>query len=280
MSTDNAGAFPDLSGMERTRDTLHAYSRVLGAVRRTHAPADPRWWHTSLRVGPRGLVMPTTPWPDRTDAGFAMTIDLVDHRLTVEAAGETVATLDLREGLSASALGDRVVHSLNSAGVHVAPERERYADETNGNYDPDHAGAWLAALHGAQRALGTVREDLEGERSPIQLWPHHFDLSFECFGSRVVTFVEEGEEREATSQIGCGFSSIPTSVGGAEPYFYATPWPFDDAISQQTLPCEAAWVTEGWQGALLPYAEVRARGERAVEEFCVAVFELARSSLT
>lgn len=275
----SSGDFPDLSGTEATRDTLHAYSRVLSAVRRAHAPAHPKWWHVSTSIGPRGIGMPTTPWPGRPDSGFAMRLDLVDHRLVIVAAEETVANLDLREGLSTSALGARVVQVLHGAGVDVAPDRERYADETSGRYDPEHAGAWLTALLSAQRALGVVREDLDGERSPIQLWAHHFDLSFECFGTRRVTYVEDGEEREATSQIGCGFSALPSAAGGAWPYFYATPWPFDDALEQEMLPSEAAWVTEGWQGALLPYAEARARGEGAVEEFCIAVYELTRSRL-
>lgn len=279
MSSDGPGGFPDLSGTEATRDTLHAYSRVLGAVRRAHAPAHPRWWHVSLGIGPRGLVMPTTPWPGREDGEFGMYLDLVDHQLKAVVADETVASIDLREGLSASALGDRVIHSLHTVGVDVAPERDRYADDTTEMYDPEHAGAWLAALQAAERALGTVREDLDGERGPIQLWPHHFDLSFECFGTRRVTYVEDGEEREATSQIGCGFSPIPTAVGGGKPYFYATPWPFDDALAHEMLPSDAAWVTEGWQGALLPYEEARARGEGAVKEFCIAVYELTRSRL-
>ncbi len=279
-STPSPGGFPDLSGTEATRDTLHLYSRVLGAVRRAHAPPHPRWWHASLRIRPRGIVMPTTPVPGHADAGFGMRLDLIEHRLIVEAADEEVASLDLREGASASTLGDRVVYTLRGAGVDVAPDRDRYANETGATYDSKHAGVWLEAFRAAQRALDTVREHLDEERGPIQLWPHHFDLSFECFGTRRVTYVEDGDEREANSQIGFGFSPIPAAVGCPEPYFYVTPWPFDDALEQATLPGEAAWVTEGWQGALLPYAEARARGEKVVAEFCIAVYELSRSCLS
>ena len=285
---DRNPAFPELSGTAATRDTLHAYCRVLSALRRAHAPPHPRWWHVSLRVEPRGFVMPATSWPGRPDASFGMALDLVDHRLNVVAnldedpavgTDVSVSSIDLREGLSGSALGDRVVHILGEAGIAVTPDRERYADETVRRYDPDHAAAWLAAFQAAECALGTVRGDLPGERGPIQLWPHHFDLAFECFGTRQVTYVEDGEEREATAQIGCGFSSLPSEEGGAWPYFYATPWPFDETLRQTVLPSQGAWVTEGWQGALLPYPEVRARGASAVEEFCVTVFELTRSRL-
>jgi hypothetical protein len=41
-------ALPESTG---TRDALHAYSRVLGGLRRQLTPAHPRWWHASLRVG-------------------------------------------------------------------------------------------------------------------------------------------------------------------------------------------------------------------------------------
>ena len=45
---------------------------------------------------------------------------------------------------------------------------------------------------------------------------------------------------------------------GREPaYFYANPWPFDaDKLVKQTLPGGARWHQEGWQGTMLPYADV------------------------
>ena len=72
---DPRSDFPDLSGTEATRDTIHVYSRVLGALRRAHAPPHERWWHVSLRLGPRGPAMPPTPWPNRPDSSFSADIE-------------------------------------------------------------------------------------------------------------------------------------------------------------------------------------------------------------
>lgn len=271
--------FPELSGTEATRDTLHAYSRILGALRRAHAPPHERWWHVSLRIEPHGMAMPPTPCPGNPAESFAVRMDLVDHRLGIIVSDADIGNLDMREGMSAAALGDRVIHLLRGAGVDVAPDRERYGSEDPRPYDPAHAAAWLAAFRAAECALRSVREAVSGERGPIQLWSHHFDLSFEGFGTRVVTYVEDGVEHEAVAQVGCGFSPLPSATGGQWPYFYATPWPFDDSLREHALPCEAAWVTEGWDGALLPYGEALSRGQEAVREFGLAVFELARSRM-
>lgn len=271
--------FPELSGTEATRDTLHAYSRVLGALLRAHALPHERWWHLSLRVEPDGMAMLPAPRPGNPEESFAVRMNLVDHRLVVIASDEDVGSLDMREGMSGSALGDRVVHLLRGAGVDVAPDRERYGDERSRPYDSAHASAWLAAFLASECALDAVRDGLSGERGPIQLWPHHFDLSFECFGTRPVKYVEDGVEREAVAQVGCGFSPLPSAAGGQWPYFYATPWPFDDSLLERVLPCEAAWVTEGWEGALLPYSEALSRGEEAVHEFALAVIDLSKSRL-
>jgi hypothetical protein len=49
-----------------------------------------------------------------------------------------------------------------------------------------------------------------------------------------------------------GFS---TGDGGMpEPYFYITAYPLPAGLGATPVPTGAVWHTEGWQGAVLPYA--------------------------
>jgi hypothetical protein len=280
MNENDMAGFPDLSGTEATRETLKAYSRVLSAVRRAHAPAHPRWWHLSLRVEPDGLRALPMAWPGRSDTTFDIVLDLRDHRVVVTAGSDVLPGPELEQGLSATALGDRLLHMLRGVGIAAIADREKYADEDARIYDPAAATAWLRAFQQAQGALHEVREYVEGERGPVQLWPHHFDLAFEWFGARAVEYVEDGEQREAKSQIGFGFSGVPSADDGEWPYCYATPWPFQEEFAANELPKPAVWITEGWEGAMLPYAAVRARGGGLLTEFCRVVYEACAPRLT
>ncbi len=129
-----------------------------------------------------------------------------------------------------------------------------------------------------QNTFEQARGDFAGETGPIQLWPHHFDLSFEWFGTRMEHYEEEGERVEAPAQIGFGFSTGDDSHSGA--YFYANPWPFEEALLRSPLPGAASWHTEGWQGGLLPYSAVRRRGERELMAFLRAVYGAASPLLS
>jgi hypothetical protein len=85
---------------------------------------------------------------------------------------------------------------------------------------------------------------LSGDVGQVQLWPHHFDLAVEWFGTRVVEYQEGDEVQEYPSQLNLGLS--PGDSGHPEPYFYSNPWPFEkDQLLDKSLPEGARWFTEG-----------------------------------
>jgi hypothetical protein len=54
-------------------------------------------------------------------------------------------------------------------------------------------------------------------------------------------------------------------------YFYANPWPFEaDNLVDRQLPGGARWHEEGWQGTMLPYADVA--GDPEAEERLLSYF--------
>ena len=112
--------------------------------------------------------------------------------------------------------------------------------------------------------------------SPLQLWPHGFDLSFEWFGTKVETHEEGGEVQEYPSQLNLGF------YPAGDAYFYSNPWPFDEALPATQLPHGAVWNTEGWQGTKLEYAGLVGDPDAAAKlgEYAAAVYKAAAPTLS
>ncbi len=268
---------PDLTDWTPTRDTLHAYSRIPGSLRAAMTPAHPRWWHISLRVVPRGLATGELARPGSAGPAFEAVLDLERHRLEIAAGGRETEVARLDAGLAATEIGERALALLADLGLAPEPKRDRWSDETPRPYDRAAAGRYLAALRSVRGAFEAARAVFDGPTSPIQLWTHHFDLSFEWLGGRPVRHEEGGETHEGSAQIGFGFST--GDEGHPEPYFYANPWPFEPAFADSPLPEGARWHLEGWKGALLPYAAARADGAGRIVDFTRAVFSLAAPRL-
>lgn len=269
--------WPQLRSWTPTRDTLHAYSRVLGAVRGRLSPAHPRWWHLSLQVVPRGLTTgPIRPSAEEPD--LQITLDLSQSQAIVECPGEPTAELDLERAPTTKDLHDWISSHIESSTTETESGSQPFGDVEPRTYEPVAARAYLGAALQTQEIFEQVRSSITGELGPVQLWPHHFDLAFEWFGTRQVSYEADGEPREAQAQIGFGFSTGDESH--PEAYFYANPWPFDESLTGHPLPSPASWHTEGWQGTLLPYSAVISAPGGLLRELCLAVHRAAAPLLS
>jgi len=264
---------------EPTRATLHAYALVVGAVPRAHAQPLPHWWHLGMLLYPEGLV--TAPIPLPGGATLRLSLDLVRHEIVAAVGDEVVERLDMRRGRSATELAAELFSVTAGLGLADDYDRLKFENDDPRPYDPEAAGAYLAAFTAAEAVLARHRSWLNGRDSwngraagsglsAIHVWPHHFDMSFEWYGDRVV--VIDGES--SPSQLNLGFDPA------REPYFYSNPWPLEPSLVGSLLPHGAMWHTEGWQGTMLPYETVR-RGNPVVmvTDFARAVFELAEPTL-
>jgi hypothetical protein len=265
--------FPTLDGFGPTRRTLQLYSRALSAIARVHGVAHPNWWHISLRVTPSGLLGDNVPLPD--GGILAGRLDLVSRQLVLWTSGGRERALPLDAKLSGTAMGERVIAAAAEAGLHGEYDRARFADDAPGVFDADAVARFFAALMTADRVLKRQRARLTGNSGPVQLWPHGFDLAMEWYGTRVERFEENGQTKEMPAQLNLGFYP---GEDDASSYFYSNPWPFDgDKLLDRPLPPGASWHTEGWQGAMLPYATLRddPRAEERLLAFAGAVYDLA-----
>jgi hypothetical protein len=82
------------------------------------------------------------------------------------------------------------------------------------------------------------------------------DLSMNWFSGRRVPGVDPDDAENADEQLNFGFVTGDQSVSDA--YFYITAYPAPDGWPDLSLPAGAYWHTEGWTGAVLPYAAVAA----------------------
>ena len=241
--------FPALAGWESTRKTLHLYSNVVGVIPRAHAEFHPKWWHISLKVLPDGLVTDHMPLPQ--GGTFRLKMDLRQHQIILSTSIGPEVQFDMTAGLTATAMGNQVLAAVAELGLSGDYARQKFENDEPRVYDPAAVETFLAALVKADATLKRHRETLVGEVGPVQLWPHGFDLAFEWFGARVEKYEEHGDLQELPAQINFGF------YPGEPAYFYANPWPFEaDKLLDHSLPEGARWHDEGWQGTILPYAEI------------------------
>ncbi len=259
---------------EPTRATLHAYAKAVGVLPRAFAVFHPKWWHISLKVRPDGLVTEPMPLPDGGTAFVRM--DLRTHRAIVESSHGDRVEFPLDAGTTATDLGDALVAAVAELGLAGEVDRAKYDDDERRVYDATAAAAYFDLVQVVDTVFTRHRNTLEGVVGPIQLWPHGFDLAFEWFGTRVETYEEDGETGEYPSQLNLGF------YPAGDAYFYSNPWPFErDRLVGRALPAPARWHTEGWEGTILPYDEIRADPDATdtLLAFARAVHEIAAPTL-
>ena len=118
-------------------------------------------------------------------------------------------------------------------------------------YSADHA-RWLAnVLNSTSAVMAEFRAGIREETSPIQVWPHHFDLSMLWLPGTKIPGQDPDNEEYADEQMNFGFTFGDEGI--PEPYFYVTAYPEPEALPTLSLPVGAAWNTEGFSGAVLLY---------------------------
>ncbi|HEU5337788.1 MAG TPA: DUF5996 family protein [Sulfuricaulis sp.] len=236
-----------LTDWRATRDTLHRYARVLGAVRASFTPKQKHWWHISLRVAPDGLT--TTEIP-AGESRFEVRLDLLAHRLVIMADHAQLPHIPLG-GQSSAILGKKILTVLDSLGIKPDFDSSKLGDATPAYYDRAAVERFWRSLQCIDATLKRFQEKLGKKTSPVQLWPHHFDLAINWFSGRRVSGVDPADEEVSEEQMNFGFSTGDDGI--PDPYFYITAYPSPPELTKTQLPAHALWHTEGWTGAVLPY---------------------------
>ena len=248
-----------LNDWKPTRDTLHQYARIIGKIRSRYMPKSKHWWHITLSVSARGFT--TTPFPV-AGRNLELTLDLVAHQLLIASSDGWSAAIPLA-GQSAAGLCRLLSAMLAAVGIELEPDLLAGFDgEDSLAYDIKAIGDFNKAINRVDSVFKTFKGGLREETSPVQIFPHHLDLSMNWFSGRRVPGVDPADEENADEQMNFGFVTGDDSISDA--YFYATAYPAPDNWADLPLPEGAYWHTEGWVGAILPYT-VLLESDRPVE---------------
>ncbi len=252
--------FPDLDIVEinTTRQALHAYARVAGSWSKALRKRRKHWWHASLRPSLYGLT--TGVIYGKTD--FEIELDLANSKVHVRTCNSQFS--ERLAGQSSKHVAGMIDSALQAAGVdRDAPAAidavESHADFPG--YSADQANRMHRALGSITAVLEDFRATIREEKSPIQVWPHHFDLSMIWLPGPKVAGQDPANEEYADKQMNFGFVFGDETI--PEPYFYVTAYPLPEALPDAPLPDGTVWQTDGFDGAVLLYRDLVAMQDPA-----------------
>jgi len=249
--TASLACFPALepAAIAPTGEALHAYARVLGNWLKQCRPRRRHWWHASLRPALDGLTTGIV----RTGRDFEVALDLHAGVMRMSAGRGRDASEPLR-GQSARSLAISAREFLIASGVDPGLVPVSDSDHSCPDYAPEQARNIGRAFASVASVMEALRAGIREETSPIQLWPHHFDLSMvwlpgDKLPGQDPLSLEAAET--ADKQMNFGFTLGDDTI--AEPYLYVTAYPPPDAPPALPLPEGAVWQTEGFTGVTLRY---------------------------
>jgi hypothetical protein len=244
----------DPNSIVATRDALHAYARILGDWLKSTRARRKHWWHASLRPSLAGL----TTGVIHSNIDFEIELDLQASAIKVSVSNGERMCEELH-GQPANEVAASIRRFLESSGVSAGPEGVAVGDDAAGaagfsDYSSDTAKDLGSALGAVSAALVNFRAGIREESSPIQVWPHHFDLSMIWLPGDKIPDQDPADEEYADKQMNFGFVFGDESF--TEPYFYVTAYPLPDAMSQLELPAGTTWTSEGFNAAVLLYKDL------------------------
>lgn len=246
----------DAAALAATRDALHAYAQVLGAWAKHCRPKRKHWWHASLRPTLYGL----TTGVIYSDEDFELALDFVNSQLRVRSRrlNESVPITGQSSKELAAALRDMLVFG---AGIdrNAVPDDDKANNTTHGDYSAKQAKRLHRVFASVAAAMDAFRAGIREETSPIQVWPHHFDLSMLWLPGGRIDGEDPDDEESADKQMNFGFVFGDESI--PEPYFYVTAYPLPDALPRTKLPQGTTWQSEGFSGAVSLYRDVAATND-------------------
>ena len=247
----------DPAALVSTRQALHAYARVVGTWPKAARKKRKHWWHASLRPSLYGLTTGVV----YGDTDFDVELHLADSKLTVRTCTSTFS--ERLTGQSSVQVAATIQRALLAAGVDEAlvPDTDFATDDEYPGYSADQANLMHRAIGSVAAALEEFRAGIREEKSPIQVWPHHFDLSMIWLPGHKVPDQDPADEEYADKQMNFGFAFGDEGIN--EPYFYVTAYPLPDAMPSVELPAGTTWMSEGFSGAVLLYKDLAAMDDPA-----------------
>ena len=245
----------DVDEIAATRDALHTYVRVLGNCLKATRLNRKHWWHASLRSSLRGLTTGTI----HADIDFEMELDFRSSYFHIRtASGESHS--ELLRGQPVYQLVDVIGDFLLATGIKKDAAEHLSLNVENSQhfdaYSDEQANLIGRVFSDVAATMARLRAGIREETSPIQVWPHHFDMSMLWLPGEKIADQDPADEEYSDKQMNFGF--VPGDDSIAEPYFYVTAYPIPDALPRTSLPAGSNWQTTPFPGAVLTYETLAA----------------------
>lgn len=244
--------FPNLDAhrIRDTRNAMHAYAQVLGDWRASCLPHRKHWWEITVYPSIRGLTTGIV----HSAIDFELELDVMADRLRGYVAGGREFSEPLA-GRPAGELAEIAEDFLVESGIErelipVDQGRDTFSQSTQ-KYSTEVAQDLAAAFRSISGALGKFRAGIREETSPIQIFPHHFDLAMLWLPGEKIPGQDPENEEMSDKQMNFGFTFGDEGI--PEPYFYITAYPLPDTLPSLALPEGTSWHAEGFNGAVLLY---------------------------
>ncbi|MAT39444.1 MAG: hypothetical protein CL946_07545 [Ectothiorhodospiraceae bacterium] len=244
-----------LSEWEQTRNTLQSYAQVLGAIQLKYAAPQRHWAHAALRPTARGFATDLIQFDHSV---FDIYIDCFTGELYLTANKGSRWTLPLRDATQLG-LYKRLQSILSSIGVRLDVDESQFNNERPAGYDEEYLQMYLHAMTRIAATMRRFKGTLRERTSPVQLFPHHFDLAMLWFSGNTVPGTDPQDEDNADEQMNFGFSTGDGAI--PEPYIYITAYPKPEGFDSISLPADAYLHTEGFTAAILPYQALASTDE-------------------
>jgi Family of unknown function (DUF5996) len=237
--------WPELNWQDwqKTADTLHMWTQIVGKTRLAFSPLQAHWWNVPLYVSARGLNTSAMPYGSEF---LEVAFDFVSHELkftlstgaslSTPLRAQPVADFYREYQRSLGALGVSVaIHPVPVELQHPIPFLE---DVEHASYDPQAAHRFWRVLMSADRVFQQFSSRFLGKVSPVHFFWGSFDLAVTRFSGRPAPPREGADAitREAYSHevISAGFWPGNGGFGDAAFYCYAAPAPEGlDAVAIQ-----------------------------------------------
>jgi hypothetical protein len=272
---------------EKTCDTLHMWTQIVGKTRMALTPLENHWWNVPLYVTPRGLSTSAIPWKN---GSFSIEFDLVAHQLLFNSSAGVQHCMRLFPRSVADFYAEYMA-SLKSLGIEVKIYKipVEFDDVTpfdqdthHASYDTEYVERFRRILVNCDRTFKQFRSRFLGKSSPVHFFWGSFDLAVTRFSGRraperegVDRMTREAYSHEVTS---CGF--WPGNRVFPQPAFYAYSAPVPPGLEKEPVrPDAAGWNTQLGE-FIFKYEDARdalkndASPEEAILDFCQSAYEV------
>jgi hypothetical protein len=236
-----------LSDWKETRDTLHKYCQLVGAIREVMTKPLPNALHTNLLLSKKGFTTsPILKDDSSTDKLFEVILDVQHRRLRIESNYREPLNVALT-GQSLNALCDETCSLLIDIGINPPLERPSFLEGVRGQFSSTPVKAYWEAVSSTNRVLKKIKAGLKGETSPILLHVDVLTLS-------LTWYCKDFLDIPSLEQLDFGFSTGDEKF--RDTHFFISSFPDRRALKKIIADENRYLFTQDESEMILPYSDV------------------------